>query len=348
MDGQISESDAAIQQVALTAPSLDSQIVNIKSTRGAFRPSVVILTAFLGTIAVTIITIVIISVSASLPKLPPWAWCAAIGIVIGSGLVVYGRHMRARVKRLPHIFGLTDIEHLAKEYQRVAGLRFWDMGPFVAELAKIGRVNLVIRFYKKEPHLEIAPLSVVFDPCAIDESQHRFVELSMENAARDIRWEKEKDLPPKSSFARQLIVKGGWLIIFCSGFNALIAGIDSLQRGRITWQLVMWSANILIFLFVPTTGLFGTGKQFFLVNGGVLRRQRRKKGQGSDLHVYSRGKSNLGVIEMGRRQRRWMAYVADKDFVDYFVVTASEGRMLLRAWLSPVDPPLVERLKDFE
>ena len=62
------------------------------------------------------------------------------------------------------------------------------------------------------------------------------------------------------------------------------------------------------------------------------------------LHLFRRDASVLLVHEF--RSRQWFCVVADADAAERTWVTKDEAHFLLRAWLSPVEAPPLERLTD--
>jgi hypothetical protein len=62
------------------------------------------------------------------------------------------------------------------------------------------------------------------------------------------------------------------------------------------------------------------------------------------LHLFRRESSVL-IVKNGSRQL-WTAYVADDKEHQMARMTTREAVMLLRAWLSPLPTPPLERLSD--
>jgi hypothetical protein len=86
-------------------------------------------------------------------------------------------------------------------------------------------------------------------------------------------------------------------------------------------------------------------KQWYFSPGGLLRRSAggRKK---TDLRLFTRKSGLLAAYQ--RDGKSWFIGVADNSDSDSLTVTTSEMDILLRAWLSPLDPPAVESLVDYQ
>ena len=83
-----------------------------------------------------------------------------------------------------------------------------------------------------------------------------------------------------------------------------------------------------------------------MVPGGLIIRKAGLLDRRWKVHLLEPANSILLVFQAGRRQ--WIACAATEDFFDRVVMTKREADFLLRAWLSPLSPPPVEKLTDLQ
>lgn len=142
-----------------------------------------------------------------------------------------------------------------------------------------------------------------------------------------------------------MLFTGGWWVLGLLGFSIVIAAIESLQRRRVTSQLIQWTIIFIVMLFgIGGRGAWQSRQQWLLVPGGLAVRRSRFLKRDWDLHLYSRAES---VLIMRHAQKNiWTAYVADATGNSSAGMTPREATMLLRAWLSPLPTPPLERLTD--
>jgi hypothetical protein len=128
-------------------------------------------------------------------------------------------------------------------------------------------------------------------------------------------------------------------------FNAAIGGVESYRVGHVTINAVLWT----LYFIVAVVGVGGRGawrsrQQWLLVPGGLASRRARFRRRDWELHLFQRESSVLIVKNQWRHF--WWAYVADRQTVQMAGMTPREAVMLLRAWLSPLPTPPLERLSD--
>lgn len=220
-------------------------------------------------------------------------------------------------------------------------------------LIKHDRTGETIQVWLKKEPPPIEPLTEVFEPRLLDESDAAFDELALaadsegeptDPNAGDSPGHRE-DLLGTRRVKRNIKLKGGWIAVVGFTIVTVLAGIESLQRGRVTWQFLMWSTALLLKLFLPfRRSLFST-TQWLLVPGGLLLRKAGQRGGGAKLHIFDRSQSVLCAQQL--RRGRWLLTVADAEGSETIVATEPEQRLLLRAWLSPLRPPPVEQLIDY-
>jgi len=107
----------------------------------------------------------------------------------------------------------------------------------------------------------------------------------------------------------------------------------------------MWT----FYLILGVVGWGGRGawrsrQQWLLVPGGLASHRARFRRRDWELHLFQRESSVLIVRNQWRHF--WWVYVADRQTVQMAGMTPREAVMLLRAWLSPLPTPPLERLSD--
>jgi hypothetical protein len=222
------------------------------------------------------------------------------------------------------------------------------MRELVRRLVETGYAGTTVRLRQAADPEEIAPIDAPFEPQILDETS-----FALDAVAPDA--EAGTSIHPPVRFApreggafayvsRNVALGGGWLRFAPCILILLISLGEVATSRRIGPLTALYLVIALVFLFAPQqSGLF-QHRQWFVLPGGLLRR-RAKRGRTSwDLHVFDRRNS---VLIVGRIQRtQWAAFVADPQACEYLSATAKEVDLLLRAWLSPLHPPPVERLTD--
>lgn len=110
-----------------------------------------------------------------------------------------------------------------------------------------------------------------------------------------------------------------------------------------------WLAIAIILVGVETFRLLGPGalgasRQCLAVPGGVVVRESGFLRQGWRVHVHDRRSSVL--VAARKSDAVWFVQVADAAKKSSFLLKPGDVEFLLRAWLSPLRPPGVERLSD--
>jgi len=219
-------------------------------------------------------------------------------------------------------------------------------------LARQGRTGAAVRIAKPKRTAPIQPLSVPFEPLPLDESVPLFVGLEQEGGTVQdgTRAEQARDVSVDGSYSRRglrrrILLSGGWVIVAMFAFNAAIGGVESYRVGHVTFNAVLWT----LYFIVAVVGVGGRGawrsrQQWLLVPGGLASRRARFRRRDWELHLFQRESSVL--ILRNQWRHFWWAYVADRQTVQMAGMTPREAVMLLRAWLSPLPTPPLERLSD--
>ncbi len=213
-----------------------------------------------------------------------------------------------------------------------------------AELVSRGTLGVTIRIAAESDCTSIGPLQVAVEPFSLDESDDRFLQLALTGSERAGR-AAEKDLERDVDSRR--LRRVGPLAILCIPM-LFVVGADIRS-----WLLTgSWNPKDVLMLTIVGVCVFQAGWQHyanyarhFAVNGGLLYRPRWPR---DGFHLFTRER---GVLILYKdNQRKWHWIFCDETCpggID-MACTASEGEMLLRAWLSLLPPPEVERLSDFQ
>jgi FtsH-binding integral membrane protein len=222
----------------------------------------------------------------------------------------------------------------------------------VEAMAQQGRAGAVVRIAKPNRAAPIDPLIVPFEPIPLDESVPLFVGLEKHaGAARGAMCASQADDASadegasRGVFRRRILLSGGWLMIAIFAFNAAIGGWESYRARHVTLNAVMWTVYFVVALVgVGGRGAWRSRQQWLLVPGGLASRRTRFRRRDWELHLFQRESSML--IVKNDRRHIWAAYVADGQTHQMARMTTREAVMLLRAWLSPLPTPPLERLSD--
>jgi len=225
-------------------------------------------------------------------------------------------------------------------------------------LAHRSHRDLTIRACKPEFAVPIQPIEVPIEPLPLDESVPFVGQLgdgdqndfdTGGSAERQAEVEADGSCTlDESDFRRKLkrrisLIGGRWvfgLFLFAWAINAL----NAVVAWRITWPFVLWTAMLAVFAFgVGGRGAWRSSQQWLIVPGGLVTRRANRRG-GWDVHLFDRRASVLTAYRHTRNH--WFICVADEHTDQIAVVTPTESIALLRTWLSPLDPPPVERLQE--
>ncbi len=126
------------------------------------------------------------------------------------------------------------------------------------------------------------------------------------------------------------------------GFEWVLALIKATAQRTVTWPLLAFSLALLIMAWMPPN--WGFTRQWFVVPGAIVLRKFGWLQRRWNLQLFERCQSVVCVSHWSRNI--WSATVADTRASFSRYLTRDEAEFLLRAWLSPLPPPAVERLAD--
>lgn len=214
-----------------------------------------------------------------------------------------------------------------------------------------GFVNRVLFLYEDlPPRFQFEPIEFPFQPTPLHEADAAFREL--EAGLQDA--ERSGSATNRICGARKTMYRRIHPQIYLTGFLifyvifALIVGsvYYRLSSGTGSINYFIYLQLILPFIFLaPTWYRFRAEKwRWILVPGGLVLRRPRRHTAGSDVHLFVRERS---VIVIRRASLLfWKVNIWDGKELGLAHLRASEVELLLRAWLSPLAPPPVEKLVD--
>lgn len=230
----------------------------------------------------------------------------------------------------------------------------WKVRTLARELARVGRTNETLRIFAlKQPRFE-EPFEVHFEPILLNEADSGFQliesmrfdalgNLSVAAPARGLRaW-------LTTPLMRNFILAGGGLamvpLLLSLLFNLTSASVGIAKRRPGSWELLI--PVVAAIVLVPLALLFREVPQrvrYFVIPGGLVTRRAKRGTSGSEVSVYDRRSSVLGLCRS--EGNRWNCHISDRDKSVMFHLTERESIVLLRAWLSPIPPTSVEKLVD--
>lgn len=208
--------------------------------------------------------------------------------------------------------------------------------------ARRGVCGQAVRTWWSTQPQPIVPIGVNFEPKPLDESEPVFQDLREGVIAGTLASDRTVGL-----VKRNITLSGGWPAVLGIGVSFMFAIFGGLlvSGGSMVTFVKFIGVVVLIFLLrFFRLGAVMTSR--LIVPGGLLCRRSLKRRRDQGIRVYARSDSILWVARI--TPQIWSIVVARGNQHEHFRATNVEADMLLRAWLSPIDPPPLERLRDFE
>jgi len=236
---------------------------------------------------------------------------------------------------------------LGKEGQ-VCGSLQYRVDVSMRALLAAGRLNNAIRISTKPSEEAVKPFRLIFEPQPLDETDPTFLQLEALDAIGPIDTEALRDADFKSDATwlrvkRNIALRGGWIVIGFLLLYVLMLAWRSYRQGVVKWELVLFSAY-LVFALSWNVGAWSWRKQWLAVPGGLILRKAGLCDRRWRLYVFRPCDSILALYKRGRHQ--WVLCIACEGLLERTIVTKREADFVLRAWLSPLLPPPVEKLAD--
>jgi hypothetical protein len=272
--------------------------------------------------------------------------CVVTLIVLST---VRARHLRTIRRLAAAADPKACARFVAEQFGKGNGAYVTDM---VNALVRARRANVTIRMGPTNRVSSISPLANPFGPLLLNESEPAFIQLEDSIDTPEARDKKVptslRDAVDESTTARTIIrnvrLNGGWFVVAFVGFFLAMTAVVSLLQRQLIWGLGLFSIILLGVLFISPISGGTSARQLLLVPGGLLLRRAATDPRRSRLHLFRREDSVLCVAQL--RRPAWLLQVRDGKGKTFATVTERESKMLLRAWLSPLEPPPVEKLVD--
>lgn len=287
-------------------------------------------------------------VSLSFPRAFPGADAVAVlgtwGVLTGLVVIVNRRVRRVRLQRRVRAM-LARIDQRrphATLCAAVDAVRGADMAYgfrlILETLLQTGRAGTTLRIAGPTERTPVEPIAYPFEAQPLNQSQATLI-------AHSNRPSELPAPPPLTTglLRRNLTLAGGLVVGLMIGAAWLVLLVIAVKDRRITWELLLWSLMLAATFTLPMFG--NSRRQWFSLPGALLERRAGWLQSRWKLHLFERRSSALCVIHLGRGV--WMVFVADPQASARRMLTRTEAEFLLRAWLSPLPPPPLERLSDF-
>ncbi len=282
---------------------------------------------------------------------PGLAWAFALVTLVLLG-VVCRRLVENRVGQIVEKCGSVPLATLvSKVFGGKPKSGIWGLvrvAGMVRALAKCNHLGQAIRLCVPKDARPITPFETVFEAQTLDQADATFRQLELLDVRGpgDLLDSPEADGDGDSTWLkvkRNVALRGGWIFAGISLIFVLFSAVISYEERRITGHLILWSAVFFLTLF-GAAGATRSRKQWFAVPGGLIVRKVGLRGGSWRVRLFVRERSVLAAYPV--RRRLCMVVVARKDEFERVELTRREADFVLRAWLSPLSPPAVEKLTD--
>ncbi|MFN0134602.1 MAG: hypothetical protein ACKVS9_00620 [Phycisphaerae bacterium] len=220
-----------------------------------------------------------------------------------------------------------------------------DAAMFTKYLARAGVFDVVVRVARPRSLTAIEPFTHVFEPQPIDEAHPTFRDLTATSDAADESMT-GSDREMTRRLKRNVTLNGGWVALSIFSVFFVVYLIDSLRKGQPQPMLYFWGGMLLMFVIAPGARLVSTGRQWLAVPGGIVLRKARWRG-GWRLHRLTSERSFM-LVTRAPFQEIWFATISDGLVTTRLQFTRDEMAFVLRCWLSPLEPPPLDRLGELQ
>ena len=198
-----------------------------------------------------------------------------------------------------------------------------------------GLWNITLRISRKTPE-SVTPIVTPFEPVRLGDVTGTCLDDAFNPARTSAqRWgllRKAASRPPPLSYTIGLII---WLA-FC---------LSLFRGGNVELHTIITFVMIASVLLVAVLAVI-RNTDILLVPGGIILR-RSDFGQSSwRFHLFARTQSILIARRSETIQAGWEVRVADAEQSDTFSIPGGDLTPLLRAWLSPLAPPEIDKMSD--
>ena len=226
--------------------------------------------------------------------------------------------------------------------------------PFLQALVESGRVGRTFRIAGDKHLRPIQPIDVYFEPRPLDETADTFADfVAAIDSPPDAPASQSNEHPVARSerlaFSKlnvRVRKAGGWFGLILGSIFFLRQAMDWIRFGRVNPMLMLWLVVMIGWLLRLTGTSLRAPVQWFLVPGGIVSRALPRRAREWTVSLLDRRSSVLCVYRSTKHM--WIATVASQAGYWFSPCTENEATLLLRAWLSPLPPPTLDKLSDLQ
>lgn len=333
------------------------RIIDVRVSK--FNPGAIIVAMIMAAVllfGLCVVTSVIIRVVSHLPDDGPWQ--AIVGSTLVA-LVVCGAALLNRGYRNRWIeMGVHDFHtgHFGGYFRQLVEEGHIDIyrgggDRFVKQFVRRGLVGSAVRLQPWDEFTPITPLAEQFEPRLILEGSDDFDQFLRDDSDGAIPADRA-DTPREDARRREsrTVLRtvgrnlGPLLTVVMLVVATVFYATGGASRGF-----------AFIFALIAIAGLaqYGlayflrtVGKQWLAVPGGIIIRRPRGLGTRSSLHLMQRSNSMI-LATRHMTAAQWRVTVSDGKLTASRAMSSGELVFALRAWTSPLAPPVMERLTDW-
>lgn len=222
------------------------------------------------------------------------------------------------------------------------------------KLVEMRRWGTTLRVCLRDAAVPIKPFAVPFEPRTLDEADDTFEAFQAATADRidtggPPTLESEPDRLRRAAtrrMRRNLTLAGGSVVLFMALPQIALGLAESYARRWPTWRLIMWGTFFTIALLVPRGSPIEFLRQWFITPASIVVRRFRLLSGRTQLRLFQRQNSVLCAYQL--RKKEWAVLVRNETSQERRHLTRREVDCLLRAWLSPLEPPALDKLTDLQ
>ena len=307
-----------------------------------------------------------LNLGGALLRMPVWGTGMLVGTAIGLPFYLFQRYARTRAqRRVVQLIEATPnkpigaiIDECIKPIFSRGVLGTTSIQGTIRGLSLMGKGNVTVHACRSKFMTPIHGIDIPIEPLPLDQtvpfismlgdSEEFQADASASNLKptthEDERSLTKTDADFRRRLSRTVTLLGGWWVYGVFLAMWAIYAIKALITWQFDWMFVVWTATILIYSSgISAGGAWRPRQQWLIVPSGLVSRMANWRGAWS-LHLFTRENSILVTSRVATNQV--LVCVGDIDSYQWAIVTPTESRALLRAWLSPLPPPSFEQLQE--
>ncbi|OWY71853.1 hypothetical protein B7486_09340 [cyanobacterium TDX16] len=208
--------------------------------------------------------------------------------------------------------------------------------------------DTVILFTDFSPMIVDNPLRDVIGPVSLDEADPVFQSIatgSHDSTNPDLERSSSEAGESRPHQPKRWIYPGG--VGYLGSITVLLGVLLAISIwffGQPLISSIIVAAFLVLLFLIPLFRHELTSCTWYLVSGGLVMREPGTKKRDTKVHLFRPNDSILVFKELG--PQAWLMIVHDDTNSGLTRVSEAERCLLLRAWLSPIPPPTVEKFVD--